>query len=190
MICPEKYVAIADIRRHLATVGSKRWQLVRARYPRISSASFFRYVREAKSSEFFDENVRVMSCRPVSTPSVPSHVMYGELAVADTDPVPRRFDYLANFRQLFADATALRAYALNADSSIKFPVIFDRALRVRLKLISRAVRLTRQIYEGRNVQIFMDALVNEIALESPELQRRLIARLRVIASSHGSGAIK
>jgi hypothetical protein len=116
--------------------------------------------------------------------------MYGELAVADTDPVPRRFDYLANFRQLFADATALRAYALNADSSIKFPVIFDRALRVRLKLISRAVRLTRQIYEGRNVQIFMDALVNEIALESPELQRRLIARLRVIASSHGSGAIK
>ena len=186
-MCPEKYVAIADIRRHLTTVGSKNWRVVRARYPRISSASFFRYIREAKANEFIDENALVLSHRP----SIPDRhqLISSELAVANTDPVPHRLDYLTNLRELFADASALRAYALNDDLTVKFPLIFDRALRIRLKLILQAVRLTRQIYDGRNVQKFMDALVDEVALESPELQRRVIGRLRSMVANTGKGRV-
>jgi hypothetical protein len=148
----------------------------------VSSATFWRAVRQAKS-DLAAEDMRLV-CQGIQTRSVfvGRDPLAGDPVVADDRGVPPRIDFLAAYRQLFADTVALRAYALNPDGTVKRPLILDRAIKTRLTVISRSVKLLRQVYEVRNVQIFMDALVEEIALESPDLQRRILARLRSIQS--------
>jgi hypothetical protein len=103
----------------------------------------------------------------------------------------RGFDLLAAFHSLFADAERLRAHCLDGDGGLRNPVIFDRSIRTRLKLLRQAVKLEQQILNVTAQQTFYEALVAEIAAESPEVHRRLITRLRGFARefnvSRGSG---
>jgi hypothetical protein len=55
------------------------------------------------------------------------------------------------------------------------------ATRDRLKLLKQAVKLEQQILNVTAQQAFYEALVAEIAAESPEVHRRLITRLRGFA---------
>ncbi len=178
MICMGKGAAIDDIKRHIVAVGSKGWVAVQARHPSVSPASFWRYVRAAKG-EMATEDMRVV-CEQVARrqPSPEQSGGSGDIAEFGVDGVPRRIDYLAAHRRLFADVEALRKYALNADGTIRSALLFDRAIRRRMTLLARSVKLTRQIYAVRHVQVFMDALLDEIASESPVLQQRMMTRLR------------
>jgi hypothetical protein len=87
-------------------------------------------------------------------------------------------DYLAALRILYHDANMLRAHALNVDQSVRNPAVLDRSIRTRLKLLSQAVRLERQIQDLVCVQNFFDAIVDEIAAEAPMAAHRIIGRLR------------
>jgi hypothetical protein len=188
MICAGKYAAIDDIKRHIVTVGSKRWGVVQARHRNVSPASFWRYVREAKR-DLAAEDLRVVYEQAGrSSPPCPDQGGGSrDVAALEANGVPRRIDYLAAYRQLFADVGALRESALNPDGSIRSPMIFDRSIKRRMSLITRSVKLTQQIYAVRNVQVFMDTLIDEIATESPELQRRFLARLRQLAAADSAG---
>ncbi len=187
MICVGKGAAIDDIKRHIVAAGSKGWAVVQARHPSVSPASFWRYVREAKG-DLAAEDMRVACEQGVrSPPSSDQGGGSGDIAELGAHGVPRRIDYLAAHRQLFADVGALREFALNPDGSIRSPLIFDRSIKRRMSLIARSVKLSQQIYAVRNVQMFMDTLIDEIASESPELQRRLVARLRQLAAADPGG---
>jgi hypothetical protein len=183
MICPGRYSAIEDIKRHIVTVGSKHWAVVQARHPDVSPASFWRYVREAKG-DLAAEDMRVVCEQGVrSSPCPDQGCGPGDVAAFEAQGVPRRIDYLAGYRQLFADVGALRQSALNADGSVRSPAIFDRSIKRRLALIAQSVKLSHQIHVVKNVQLFIDRLMDEVASESPELQRRVVARLRQLAGA-------
>jgi hypothetical protein len=183
MICVGKGAAIDDIKRHIVAVGSKGWAVVQARHPSVSPASFWRYVREVKG-DLAAEDMQVVCEQGVRSPPSPDQVGgSGDIAELGAHAVPRRIDYLAAHRQLFADVGALREFALNPDGSIRSPLIFDRSIKRRMSLIARSVKLSQQIYAVRNVEMFMDTLIDEIASESPELQRRVLARLRKLAAA-------
>jgi hypothetical protein len=183
MICVGKYAVIDDIKRHIVTVGSKRWAVVQTQHPDVSPASFWRYVREAKR-DLAAEDMRVVCEQGVRGLPCPDQGGGSyDVAAFEAHGVPRRIDYLATYRQLFADVGALREFALNPDGSIRSPMIFDRSIKRRMSLIARSVKLSQQIYAVRNVQMFMDTLIDEIASESPELQRRLLARLRQLQAA-------
>jgi len=79
---------------------------------------------------------------------------------------------------VYRDAAALRAQASNADGSIRNAALFERSLRVRLALLRRGAKLAKDFADARRAKAFFDIIVEEIALESPELRLRLIARLR------------
>lgn len=168
MINAGRSAAIDDIKRHVMTVGSKQWSMVKARHPHVSEASFWRYVRAAKRELATEDDLRVAIERRESR----------DVAAFDTHGGPGRIDYLAAYRQLYADVGALRDHALNSDGSIRSPMVFDRSIKRRAALLAQSVKLSSQIYAVRNVQAFMDTLIEEVALESPELRRRVLARLR------------
>jgi hypothetical protein len=183
MICAGRYAAIDDIKRHIVTVGSKSWAVVQARHPEVSPASFWRYVREAKRDLAADE-MRVVSEQGVRAAPYPDQGGgSGDVAAFEAHGKPHRMDFLGAYREMFADVATLRQSALNADGSVRSPTIFDRSIKRRLALIAQSVKLSQQIYAVRNVQIFVDTLMDEIASESPELQRRVAARLQQLAAT-------
>jgi hypothetical protein len=187
MICVGRYAAIDDIKHHIATVGSKGWAVVQARHPDVSPASFWRFVREAKRDLAADD-MRVVCEQGVrSAPCPDQGGGSGDVAVFEADDVPRRIDFLRAYREMFSDVAALRQSALNADGSVRSPAILDRSIKRRLALIRQAVKLSQQIYALRNVQLVMDTLMDEIASESPGLQRRVVARLRQLQAAADPG---
>ena len=168
-----------DIRRHLVATGSKHWRQVRERH-RGSEATFWRAVREVKA-EAANSNIRAVVCAHTAVVRAAPLSPLPEClppAAMGSEARPKHFGYMRAYMELFADVDALRACALTADGVIKKPAVFDRALRTRLKVLVAALRYERQVYDLRRVQSFVDALMEEIAIESPDLQRRLVARLR------------
>jgi hypothetical protein len=188
MNCADKFAVVEDAKKHIASVGSKRWSVVRTRHPGVSTSTFWRAVRAAKA-DLAAEDMRTVSEQGIRKPRAnPNREdASGGVAVADAQAIPLRVDYLAAYRQLFADVGALRDFALNPDGSIRSPMIFDRSIKRRMSLITRSVKLSQQIYAVRNVQVFMDALIDAIASESPELQRRVLARLRQLRAAADPG---
>jgi hypothetical protein len=187
MICGGKFAIAEDAKKHIAAVGSKRWGVVRARHPGVSESTFWRAVRAAKA-DLAAEDMRTVSAQGIRNPCArpDREDASAGVAVADAQAIPLRVDYLAAYRQLFADVILLRHSALNADGSVRLPTIFDRSIKTRLALIVRAAKLMNQIYSLRNVQMFFDALILEIASESPDLQRRLLARLQQLGDRGGA----
>jgi hypothetical protein len=182
MIGADKFALVEDVKKHIAAVGSKCWGVVRTRHEGVSTSTFWRAVRAAKA-ELAAEDMRTVSEQGVRNPR--SHRDRedgsGDVAAADAPVVPLRVDYLEAYRQLFADVRALRQSALNANGSVRSPATFDRSIKTRLTLIARSVKLMNQIYCLRSVRMFFDALILEIELESPDLQRRFLARLQQLS---------
>jgi hypothetical protein len=185
MICGDRFAIARDAKKHIAAHGSKRWRVVRARHPGVSESTFWRAVRSAKS-ELANEDMRTISEHGIRA-HADREDGSGVVAAGGAQGVPLRVDHWeAAHRQLFADVWALRQSALNADGSLRLPAVFDRSIRTRQSLIARSVKLRAQIYSIQNVRIFVDALIREVQLESPDLQRRLLARLRQLGDLEGA----
>jgi hypothetical protein len=169
MVRIDRRQAFADIRTHLQRNGSRNWAAVRERYSSVSPATWWRLVRTVKEQAGIKQ---VISSRRRSLVEPVAARQYRR---------GRGFDLLAAFHSLFADAERLRAHCLDGDGGLRNPVIFDRSIRTRLKLLKQAVKLEQQILNVTAQQAFYEALVAEIAAESPEVHRRLITRLRGFA---------
>jgi hypothetical protein len=184
MICHGRFAIAEDAKKHLAAVGSKNWGVVRARHLGVSESTFWRAVRSAKADLAADD------MRTVSEHGVRAHADRRDasgIVAAGTQGVPLRVDsWEAAHRQLFADVWALRQSALNADGSLRLPAVFDRSIRTRQALIARSVKLRAQIFSLRNIQMFFDSLIAELQMESPDLRRRLLARLQQLRGLEGA----
>jgi hypothetical protein len=176
VICAAKFDIAEDAKKHIAAVGSKNWSVVRARHAAVSDSTFWRAVRAAKADLAAEDIRNVVSEQGLR--AHPDREDASGLVAAGGAQAPLRVDFLEAHRQLFADAMKLREASLNPDGSVRLPAVFDRAIKTRLALIARSVKLTAQIYSLRNVRLFVDALSLEIELAPPDLQRRLKARLQ------------
>ncbi len=180
MIYDDRAQLRADIRAHLLANGSRNWRLLRYRYSAVPPTTWWRLIAREKArigtQHLVSSDEKIVTARALSAAE-------GELKGIGASTLPAgvpggRFDFLASFHNLFADATKLRAHALRADGSVRNPILLDRAVKLRLKLIRQGLELERQIYSANAQRAFYDALVAEIAAESAEVQRRLITRLR------------
>lgn len=167
--------ARADIAAHLQVHGARNWTMVRGQYRSIPHATWWRLVRRVKEEAGL------------------GHLIVARRDFTARPPAARRrangveVDLLAALNGLFADAAQLRSHCLDSDGRLMNPVIFDRAIRTRLKLLKQAVKLRQQILSVTAQQRFYEALVFEIAAESPETCRRLITRLRDFNREYDGG---
>ena len=184
MICVEKGKALDDIRGHLLVHGSQCWRGVRANYPAVTEASWWRWVREVKeqlkSQQLWMPAARgrarnAIGCEPGGSSAAIGVAPYG-------DGPGSRIDYSAALRGQFADVRAMRERSLNADGSIRDVHLFGRSISMNMRILNRAVKLEREIRQVEGLRRLSDSILAEVALADPALQRRVVDRLTMLAA--------
>lgn len=179
-VCIEKGSVVRDIREHLLTHGSRNWGPLRAKHFAVSEPTFWRWIRQVKA-EVRGAQLWVPARRDaVENTHAAALDRASDLNGADLPSVPAstsRVDYAAVLRRQFDDVRALRASALNLDGTVKNPVALDRSIGIGIRLLSKAMKLERQIGAVQQMRRLSDAVLAEVGQASPDIQRRVIDRL-------------
>lgn len=213
MANPSKAAATAAIKLHLQTHGSEDWHIVLTQFPDVPSASMWRWIREAKAdkpskAELSTAKARTRArMRKIAVDREDEAFEAGTVHIAKhvpAAPTPayvsragakalQGIDYLAEVNALYVDAMMLRDFAVKAGTGadgqqievIKNPNIFERQIAGRLRIIEGAVSTMRELWDLQRMQSFYETIIDEVAKESPDCQRRIMDRLRVVNEQQG-----
>ena len=185
-----KLAAIAEIAKHLAEVGSKEWAPTRKKYPAISDRAWWRLVASVKEGKTPQEILAASVKRAKyharkNLPAVPSPEYIAKGGVQATANI----DFMDAFAQLMGDATLLAEFSTkrNEDGSrnVKNPMFFAQSIKLRVELIGTQIRAMREVWDLQRMQNFFDAVVEEVAIESPACSRRIMERLDRLNAEFG-----
>lgn len=112
-----------------------------------------------------------------------------ELVSTDTEALPaarRALDFWRMLDELDEDARLLREFAVTVGADgkrkVKVPFALRDAHRMRCDLIRLALQHAEAAQSMERATRFQEAVIDELAAESPELAGRVIARFRRFAS--------
>lgn len=191
-----KAALIAAIEKHLGKHGPKDWAKVRDRFPDVPESTFWRIAKQVKerpaSPEALTNARKRISARnrgadkALPEASSTTHASLSPAVVAKYgDDAFTGFDYLKEVGELYADAKQLRSYSVNGDGKIKNPIVFEKSIARREKILSTAVELMERFFDIEQIQRFQDALVAEVSAVEKETAHRIIDRLHSINKKLG-----
>ena len=177
---PLQQELMSAIQAHLATHGEGNWSAVREKFPSVSEATLWRYIRKVRTG---DIDVPLKQARQRLT----DHVAM----TAQQTPGPNRTEFagsgpgtdwqragvLTQIAQGFDDLELLRRYSMSADNAIKNPLIFAQGISLRDRLVGTAVKCGEAAFEAGRVAEWIDSIVDEVAAEAPETAQRITKRL-------------
>ena len=205
---------MAAVAQHLATVGSNNWTPVLQSHPDIGEATKWRWIREAKTVDVPKPQLINAKAKLVQkVKNLPKDARRVEAEENGTTTIARQLpaapspnyiaktgesglqtlDFVAEIHSLYRDATMLRAFAIStvvdADGAtmekIKNPAAFDKSIVRRADLLETAIKAVQEVWDLRTMQNFYETIIDEIGIESPECQRRIMARLADLNSKVG-----
>lgn len=177
----KKETALQEIREAVKTHGEAvGLKLMRERYSDVPRSTWKRWMDELCMSPK-EKAVREAKTAAAHLPAAPSPAYLAEKPVE----ARRNIDFMTRLEDLYHDAELLRAYAVvkgydtdgNEVSKIKMPTFFAQSIKLRADLLDNAVRTIQQVYDLRRQQAFYDAILDEIAAESPDVAHRITERL-------------
>ena len=202
------------VANHLATVGSNNWTAVLQAFPEVGEATKWRWIREAKSADVpkpqlinakaklvqkvrkIAKNDRAIEADEHGVGHIAKHIpaapspqyiaKTGEQGLAT-------IDFVAEIYSLYRDAQMLRAFGITqvvaedgtVTEKIKNPAAFDKSIVRRADLLETAIKAVQEVWDLRTMQNFYETIIDEIGIESPEVQRRIMERLAVLNSKQG-----
>lgn len=182
-----KHGGLAEAIEANVRAGGGAWDSVRSRFPDVPHTTFWRTVRsvrrqlqeEAALAVARDE-VASRSLGAVEDPNLGKSNRSAEGGFGG-------LNLLGRFREILADADRLRAYSISADGKILNPVMFSQSIALRDRLLGSALQLADAVYDVERFEAFYQAIVDEVAAESPEAARRIIVRLKQHQERAGIG---
>jgi len=207
---PRRAEAEAAIRVHLSTRGNGDWEAVLTQFPDVSAPSMWRWIREVKAGA--PEGAQLKTAVSRIRRSLKDDKVYrteeaSQQAVrhiADQLPAAPRPEYIARtgsaglenidfvreIRHLYSDALMLRAYCTKVDAetgqeSIKQPMLFEKQIARRASLIETSIKTVQELWDLRTMQGFYQAIIEEIGKEAPDVQHRIMDRLRALNNERG-----
>ncbi len=174
--------AIAALRSLTAQHGAKEGaRLARERFPDVPAGTWGRWRQQAVGNVADADAKALNSLAAEVRRSVPQP----EALVADQVPATRRaLDFWATLDELESDARLMRDFALSrgADGTVKLKIPFALrdAHRMRCDLIRLGLQQAEVAFGVQRAQEFFDAVVHAVGEESPDCQRRIMARLRSV----------
>jgi hypothetical protein len=187
-----------DIAAHLASRGPREWETVRARWPEVSRATFFRLVKTFRDRPA--DPARLEEARRELAHRAAGEAEAGKAAAGSPLPAPPSPDWLAKngdhgrgqldlmgrLQRLFDDADRLRTFSLSPDGKgVRNPLYFVQSASLAEKLINTALRAWREVYDLQRTQDFYNAIIEEIAAESPDCAKRIMGRLARLDAEFG-----
>lgn len=206
---------MATVAQHLATVGSNNWTPVLQSHPDIGEATKWRWIREAKAADVPKPQLINAKAKLVQkVKNLPKDARRVEAEENGTTTIARQLpaapspnyiaktgenglqtlDFVAEIHSLYRDATMLRAFAIStvvdADGvitgeKIKNPAAFDKSIVRRADLLETAIKAVQEVWDLRTMQNFYETIIEEIGVESPECQKRIMTRLAELNSKVG-----
>jgi hypothetical protein len=182
---PDRPHAITHIRLLVKKHGHKHGaKLAREQYKHIAAPTWHRWVNEAIGDARFDagrvaaENLAAEVVKNVPNPTA---IVPG-LVIEHPATARRAIDFWKLLDGLEADAELLRNFATTLDQDgkrkVKIPRVLVDSAKLRSDLVRLALQYSSEVYGFDKMQQFNDAILAEIDQESPELTRRILARLR------------
>lgn len=177
--------AIAALRSLTAQHGAKEGaRLAREQFPGVPAGTWSRW-RQMAVGNVTGADAKVLSTmagevrRRIPAPDALGRTM--------ADPVPathRALRFWQEMDLLLADADLLRAYALTTGQDGRLRVRVPRALvdaaSMRRDLLKIALAQAEVAHGVQRAQEFFDAVIDAVGQESPDCQRRIMERLRLV----------
>ncbi len=182
---PRRDSAIAVISDMTRTHGVKQGlRSARKQFSDVPNATWARWRQAALGNVSKTEADAVVKLSTEVRDQIPS---LQELAPAVDDPVPathRALNFWKLLDELEQDAQLMREFALSkgANGKIKLrvaPALRD-AHRMRCDLIRLALQQAEVAWSSERAAHFYQTIIDEIGSESPEVQKRILARLHNI----------
>lgn len=174
--------AIAALRNLTAQHGAKEGaRLAREQFPDVPAGTWGRWRQQAVGNATEADAQALNTLAGEVRRSIPAP----QALVQDPVPATRRaLDFWRLLDELENDARLLREFALarGADGAIKVRVPFALrdAHRMRCDLIRLALQQAETAHGVQRAQEFFDAVIEAVGQESPECQRRIMERLRLV----------
>lgn len=212
---PQKADFKAAVARHLATVGANNWRVVLEQFPDVPEPTKWRWIREAKAADVprpelinakaklvqkvkkLPPDARTIEARENGTEHIAKQLPAAprpEYIARTGETGLQNLDFVAEIHKLYADAQKLRAYAMKTRTdpdtgemveAINNPAAFDKSIVRRAALLETAIKAVQEVWDLRTMQNFYETIIDEIGKESPEAQKRIMARLAELNSRQG-----
>jgi len=195
MANPWKASAVEAISSHLRDCGPVEWERVASKFPDVPKATLWRWIKEvrAKASDSPSRQKLQAAKKKIrdvvdevrtaggSLPAMPSPAYIAAAGAEGLDTLR----YMGCIHQLYEDALLLRAYALNADGKIRIPAFFERSIRLRRDILQTGLDAQQEVYDLQKMQEMQNAIIEAVGEASPEIQKKVIDRLRRLDRERG-----
>ena len=162
------------IRKHLGSVGASRWKIVRAQYPEISEATFWRHVKAVR-----EEAAGAVGPRASALPSRED----GTGPVPPVGALPAFYSPLkkaGQYETLLADAETMKQQAMDQRGRITDRVMYERSIVMREKLLREQQQVMAFFQNQETQKQFYDCLIEVICEEAPGVQIKLMEKLQAL----------
>lgn len=181
----QKSKAFVEIANHIKNVGDEGWEQLRKKYPKVPRSTWYRWVQSVKRTlgtdkQDLDEAARVALEAADHLPAAPSP-SYVAKAGANAKS---NMDFMQRLDQLYSDSEMLREFAVR-DGKVVSPKFFGHSITLRRGLLETALKAMSEVWDLRQMQNFYDAVLDEVAKESPECAQRILDRLRTMNEEVG-----
>ena len=203
-VSPERREEIlAAIRVHLINVGPHGFDALHAKFPEISRPTFYRWLKDIRESNDVElprgalattqKRIKeVIETVEKTTEKVSKHLPTAPspaIVAAKGDDAVVNISFMGRLESLYRDAEMIRAFSVttaeDGSEKIKNPLYFISSIKQRKELLDTALHAMAEVYELQRIQQMYDMILAEIGKEDPELQKRILERLRELNNRHG-----
>lgn len=202
---PEVMQAIAQ---HLSIHGTSNYSELFEKFPKVSRATFFRWIKEAKDK--FEANAsehgtlalqlaqkRIRSSVELAPensqrqikahlPVAPSPAIIASLPPA---AVQQTFNFLAFFYEILYDVSLLRATAVtigeDGKEKAKNPMLLEKVVGKKLDILDTWIKSQEFMFGLEQMEKLFMVVIEEVGRVSPEAQAAILVRLRAADSLNG-----
>lgn len=187
---PRRELAIETIRSFCAERGLKEGcRLAREQFAEIPDGTWGRWRVRALGGVPERDIFEREACSVTSAEILKDIPVVADLVNSDVEALPaarRALDFWRMLDELDEDARLMREFALtrggDGKRKVRVPVALRDAHRMRCDLIRLALQQAEAAHNVERAARFQEAIIAEIKAESPDIARRVIERLRRMAS--------
>lgn len=196
------------IHQHLSLVGPGDWDKLMNEWRDVPRSTFFRIIKEVRdeitagaAAAESPEALRVAQARVRAVAEPLANIQHETARHIPATPSPaliardgmrgaRNIDFIGRFESLYSDAEMQRSAAMAVDPDtgrerIKNPMMFANSVKLRCSILEAEMRALEGAFNFEGLQELYSIIIEEIGKESPELQHRILVRLRNLNNIRG-----